>query len=234
MPSPDVVFVTYQEPNAEEHFARLLAFAPRAKRVRDVEGMYNAYQQAARIAETPFFFLVDGDSWILDGFAFSAPIDASRAEVWMWLAKNAVNGLQHLNGSVKLVSREAMLSMNPAALDYSASIRGRRRVIEEVASETRFNASPFLAWRAGFRECAKLAGGLVNHPSVPRLLQVWQTVGKYKPNGTWCMLGAKMGAAYGEKWRGTDAMRAINDMAWQRTEFERVQASADHTPSPQK
>ena len=220
--APDVVFVSYEEPNAEENFARLLAFAPHAKRVHHVDGIFNAYSAALALVVTPYFFLVDGDSWILDGFAFTAPIDPSRAEIWMWLAKKAVNGLEHLNGSVKLVSHKAILSMNPAALDYSASMRGPRSVIGEVASENRFNASPFLAWRAGFRECAKLASGLVDHPSVPRLLQVWRTVGKYKPNGTWCMLGAEMGASYGEKWRGTDAMKAINDMAWQRTEFERV------------
>jgi len=222
----DVVFLSYQEPNAEENFARLRFFAPHAKRVRDIEGIYNAYQEAARIAETPSFFLVDGDNWIVDGFDFLLPRNVKSADIYFWRARNAVNGLELMNGSVKLLSRNVVATMEKDAVDFSAAMKGTRVVINRVASETRFNATPFLAWRCGFRECAKFLGGLVDNPNVPNIVRVWQTVGEKAPNGRWCMLGARMGAAFGEKSRGTDALKAINDMAWLEQEFERVRANA--------
>jgi hypothetical protein len=228
---PDVVFLSYEEPNADANFARLLEFAPRAKRVHHVEGIFNAYQAALALAATPYFFIVDGDSWILDGFEFAAPANVSGAAIWMWLSRNAVNGLEHLNGAVKLLSREAISSMRPGALDFSVSMRGRRLEVRRVASETRFNTSPFLAWRSGFRECAKLASGFVNHPTVPHLIRTWQTVGANKPNGNWCMLGSRMGADFGTRFAGTDRLRSINDMGWMKAVFERVQSRVASTGS---
>src|SRR5579864_4552845 len=100
----DVVFLSYEEPDADANFARLLEFAPHAKRVHHIEGIFNAYQAMLALATTPYFFIVDGDSWILDGFDFAAPANVSDAAIWMWLSRNAVNGLEHLNGAVKLLS----------------------------------------------------------------------------------------------------------------------------------
>ena len=81
---PDVVFISFEEPNADENFARLLTFAPHAKRVHHVEGEYNAYMAALRIASTPYFFTVDGDSWILDGFRFVRPQIPTRMKNYIW------------------------------------------------------------------------------------------------------------------------------------------------------
>jgi hypothetical protein len=201
--------------------------APQAKRVHHVEGIGNAYRAALDLTSTPHFFLVDGDNWIIDGFHFIPPVEIARAEVWMWRTRNAVNGLEMVNGSVKLVSRAAVFSVDRAALDFSRSMAGRQRVIDVVASETRFNSSPFLAWRAGFRECAKLANGLIDSPHVPELMKVWQTVGTHMPNGRWCMLGARMGAEFGRQFAGTERLNVINDIRRLEKVFELVRESPD-------
>lgn len=44
------------------------------------------------------------------------------------------------------------------------------------------------------------------------------------PNGSWCMLGARMGTQFGRRWARTPRLRAINDMGLLKTIFEKVQA----------
>lgn len=219
---PDVIFLSYEEPNAEENYARLLSFAPHAKRVHHVKGIYHAWAAAAGLAETPRFFIVDGDSWILDGFKFEIPEELRATDVRMWRSLNAVNGLRLMNGCVKLVNRGAVLSMDKDALDFVVSMKGQVGVSDQVASETRFNVSPFLAWRCGFRECAKYEAQMVKHPDIPRIIEIWQSVGAEKPFGKWCMLGARMGGKFGRRHRGTEAMRQIHDMDRMKQAFEKV------------
>jgi hypothetical protein len=220
--APDVVFISYEEPNAEENFARLLQFAPHAKRVHHIEGVYNAWTTAAKLAETSHFFLVEADNWILDGFEFRAPEDPLTGDIYMWRARNAVNDLALLNGCMKFLSRDSVLSMQPGAVDFFLSMKGQHRLIEKVATETRFNTSPFLAWRCGFRECAKFINGMVDNPNIPNIVKIWHTVGADRLNGQWCMLGARMGTEFGRKHKGRSEMRAINDMNWLKARFAEV------------
>lgn len=222
---PDVIFVSFDEPNAEAHFERLKNFEPSAKRVHGVRGIYAAYQAVAEAATTSHFYMVDADSWILDDFAFAISERAALADIKMWCARNAVNGLRWFNGGLKLMSRRAVLSMNPAAIDFFSSMEGERVLSEKIATETRFNATPFLAWRAGFRECAKLTGKVVRFRDAGEHLNIWQTQGADKLNGIWCMLGARMGANYGLRNTDRDSLLKINDMGWLNAVFEEARKS---------
>jgi hypothetical protein len=216
----DVLFVSYDEPNADANYERLLLFAPRAKRVHGIEGMANAYIRAAQLSDTPHFFFVDADNWILDGFDFELP-EAVLNDVCLWKARNAVNGIQWFNGAIKLLSKQSALSNNPKAVDFFLSLSGTRKIVNHVASETRFNSSPFQSWRSGFRECAKLAGGLIRHPQVDELIRIWTTLGSEAPNGPWCILGARQGAEFGKKNFRTPLLGRINDMDWLSSEFSK-------------
>src|SRR4051794_26982122 len=106
----DVIFVSYDEPNADQNFARLLQFAPNAKRVHGVKGVVNALHQAARISASEYFFVVDGDNWVLDQFRFEAP-EPDLSGKYLWLARNAVNGIIWGNGGIKLISRASILAI---------------------------------------------------------------------------------------------------------------------------
>eukprot|EP01037_Dinobryon_pediforme_P020827 gene20827-21537_t len=222
---PDVVFVSYEEPNADEHYQRLLSFVPEAKRVHKVAGVINAWSEAAKLASTSHFYLVEADNWILDGFTFDWPETPPTADIYIWQARNAVNGLVWFNGGLKLMSRASVFSMDRQAVDFFNSMTGKRKIMPGAITETRFNASPFLAWRCGFREGTKLAAGLVNHPGLPEVLQTWQTVGADTPFGRWAILGARMGAKFGSENAGTDALRIVNDMTWLKAQFSRIEAA---------
>lgn len=227
--SPDVVFVSYDEPNADSHFERLLTLAPYAKRVHGVRGIGAAYRAAAALSETPYVFIVDADNWVLDDFPFRFPDGESRADVYLWAARNAVNRISWFNGGVKLINVRAFDSLRMSSVDFFSALNGRKSISNDVASETRFNGSRFHAWRCGFRECAKLAGGVVRHPAAPELLEIWTTTGAENLNGRWCILGAAQGKAFGEKHYGLRKLRQINDQEWLKAEF--AKCSADEAAS---
>ena len=53
----DVVQISYNEEQADENFEILQMFAPDAKRIIGVKGIFNAHQAAAEIAETNHFYV---------------------------------------------------------------------------------------------------------------------------------------------------------------------------------
>ena len=224
MPLSDVIFVSYDEPHADENFARLRAFAPRAVRLHGVSGIYNAYQAAADLSTTPFFFMVDADAWILDGSGLG-PAERGDGDIYSWFSVNAVNGLRGRTGSLKLMRREVVRTMDSAAVDFFSSMRGVRKVVRVVASENRFNASPYLTWRGAYRECAKLSSGLVRNPN-GEALHTWLTVGADKPFGLWSLIGARMGARLGAD-EGLDAVAKINSHAFLAQTFEGLDKSLE-------
>ena len=220
----DVIFVSYDEPNRDENFARLQAFAPDAKRVHGVKGIVNALHQAAQLAESDYFFAVDGDNWILDGFRFDKP-EVDLSAKYLWLARNAVNGVVWGNGGVKLLNKTDMLACKDESLDFFVEMNGEPRIVKIVASETRFNSTPFLSWRCGFKECAKLAGGMFPGVNLDAMLDRWQNVGADKPNGDWCMLGSRLGASFGKANQRSSSLELINDPDWIRNEFLKCRES---------
>jgi hypothetical protein len=214
----DVVFLSYDEPTANANFARLCEFAPQAKRVHGINGLGNAHRKAAEISETDYLFVVDADNWILNGFTFDPP-EPELSGKYLWCSRNAVNGAVWRNGAIKLIRREDVLALTSFDVDFFLSIPGELKPINMVVSETRFNSSPFLAWRGGFRECAKLAAGSVRSTRVQEILNIWQTVGADKPYGDWCIRGSRLGAAFGKANAGTAALNLINDIGWLKKEF---------------
>ena len=103
----DVIFIQYDEPNADDNWNRLKELCPRASKVIGVTGIYNAHKTAAFIAKTDMFYVVDSDSYVLDfDFKFTPNI-FDRNYVHIFKARNPVNGLEYGNGAVKILPRNA-------------------------------------------------------------------------------------------------------------------------------
>ena len=64
----DIIFLSYDEPNAEKNYADLLTKVPWAKRVHGVEGSDAAHKACAKLSETDRFITVDGDNTIRQDF----------------------------------------------------------------------------------------------------------------------------------------------------------------------
>src|SRR5262249_43316438 len=142
-------------------------------------------------------------------------------EVATWRAKNPVNGLVYGNGGIKLFPAKAFCGVNKLTLDMSTKLAPRYRKIPVLASEHRFNTTPFLSWRAAFRECVKLASCLFDAASpTPRRLATWCSIANAESNSTWCLRGACDGRDYGAKNAANpEKLKLINNYKWVESRF---------------
>jgi hypothetical protein len=209
----DIIFLSYDEPNAEKNYADLVKKVPWAKRVHGVKGSDAAHKACAAKSDTEYFVTVDADN-IVDPKFFSVQIDLEKLElddsyVFSWAGKVHVNGLMYGNGGLKMWTRKFVNEMKTHENSDPNDTRGlvefcfdnKYFQFNENYSESYTNASPFQAWRAGFREGVKMSlneGAKATDikkiwwQNYDRLL-VWQTVGEDVENGMWSMLGAREG-----------------------------------------
>jgi hypothetical protein len=207
----DIIFLSYDEPNADVHYADLLTKAPWAKRVHGVKGSDAAHKAAANLSDTEWFITVDADNVVHTEF-FDLDLDMSdpKIQVYGWCGRNSVNGLRYGNGGLKIWKKEFVLNMRTH--EASDSDRGQvdfcweegYRNFPRVYSDSIITGSPFQAWRAGFREGVKMT--LLDGVRVPPMeikeriwwhnihrLRMWSTVGAHEENGLYAILGARMG-----------------------------------------
>lgn len=225
------VFVSYDEPKADERFERVQIFLPKIGHVHGIDGILNAYQAAAAMAEgEDYVITIDGDTDVMPEL-FHLPaqrIEELERPVWSWPARNSVNGLVYGNGGVKLWHIPSLQSLTSIkATTVTDSIGGAASATAAYAN-THCHDSPAHAFRAGYREGARLAGKINQDPGgmTRYRLTVWCSVGADMPNGEYCMLGARLGALDYTKHRLPE--RGFNDLRHINTVFERIERdSAD-------
>lgn len=210
----DIIFLSYDEPNAEKNYADLCNKVPWAKRVHGVKGSDAAHKACAALSETEYFVTVDADN-IVDPEFFNVEVDIEKLNltpdhVFSWCGKVHVNGLMYGNGGLKMWTRKFVNNMRTHENSDPTDVRGlvefcfdnKYYQFDESYSESFTNASPFQAWRAGFREGVKMS--LDQGAKVPKIqdtwwqnyqrLLIWCNVGADVPNGQWSMYGALEGA----------------------------------------
>ena len=211
----DIIYLSYDEPNAEENYADLLTKVPWAKRVHGVEGSDAAHKACAELSTTDRFITIDGDNRINDQFLnqvinFKPGVDLTR-HVISWTGDNAINGLRYGNGGIKCWHKDTVLRMRThenadpnnakAQVDFCWDLEYIQ--INDCMSTVYNNATPQQAWRAGFREGVKMALIEGVKPTAKELigshwknlerLYVWCTVGADVENGLWAIYGAREG-----------------------------------------
>ena len=220
----DIVFISYNEPNADENYSKLLTRFPRAKRVHGVKGIHNAHIEAAKLADTHMFWVVDGDATLLDEFKFDHQVSRyERDTVHVWRSKNPINDLEYGYGGVKLLPRHETLTMDTSTPDMTTSISKNFKAMPDVSNITGFNTDPFNTWKSAFRECVKLSSKTINRTNEEETegrLTTWCEVGVDKPFGEYAIRGAKSGRAYGTLYKDNKEMLSkINDFEWLEQEF---------------
>jgi hypothetical protein len=238
----DIFMIAYGEPNREENWAHLLAIVPKdrpaPRRVENIPGLFASHAACARASTTPWFFVVDADNWIRDGFDFAVPFAPAADEIAVWGATNPFNDLYYGHGGIKLLPVSVFEAADAEAhsrdsLDFTVTI-ARNRFIDRKASEHRFNTSAYGTWGAVFRECAKLAsrGSLKARAITNHRLKSWLNVNPEARFAEWCRRGAEDGILYGRTFsRDPAALNRINDFAWMRTAF-RARYEAESTCPP--
>jgi hypothetical protein len=212
----DVVFMSYNEPNADDNWKRLLEFAPNAKRVHGVKGILNAHKAAAKLASTDMFYVVDGDAWLADDWTFDfQPSLYDRDCVYVWNSQNPINGLRYGYGGVKLFPTALLKRTTKWGTDLTTSVGKKLKVIDQVSNITKFNASAFDTWRSAFRECAKLA--TKNDADSQRRLAQWLTTVSDADYAEYAIAGAKQGKEYAET---NLSISLVNDYDWLSEQFK--------------
>ena len=209
----DIIFLSYDEPNAEKNYADLCQKIPWAKRVHGVKGSDAAHKACADLSETEHFVTVDGDNIVNPEF-LNVEIDldslgVTKNHVFSWCGKVHVNGLMYGNGGLKLWNKKFVQNMRTHEASDGSD---ERSLVEFCFDELYFqfnenystsytNGSPFQAWRAGFREGVKMSlnqGAKVEDiksvwwQNLERLL-IWCSVGADVENGLWSIYGAREG-----------------------------------------
>lgn len=215
----DIVFISYQELNAEENWQKLKSRFPMAMRVHGVKGIHQAHITAAKQCFTKMFWVVDGDAEILDSFDFSYEVSKNQlSTVHVWRSRNPINDLEYGNGGVKLLPRQLTIDMDTTRTDMTTSISNHFKAVQEVSNITSFNTDPFNTWRSAYRECAKLAGKVIDrqkNDETEHRLNVWCTVGADRPYGKYALDGATSGKLFGWQWGQVPSqMKQINDFEY--------------------
>jgi len=211
----DIIYLSYDEPNAEKNYADLCKKVPWAKRVHGVKGSDAAHKACAELSETDRFITVDGDNCIREDFLnqeidFEEHTDLQNTVI-SWCGRNEINGLMYGNGGLKCWPRDYVLNMrthenaDPNNIHAQVDFCWDAKYIQmnSCYSDTYNNETAAQAWRAGFREGVKLAtdrGERIskeelknNHWRCLHWLYIWCMVGTDVKNGEWAILGARAG-----------------------------------------
>lgn len=207
----DCVYLSYDEPNKEENWVQVKNMVPWANRVDGIKGSDAAHKAAADAAVTDRFILIDGDNIPDDNF-FDLTLsidDASEDCVFRWKARNTINGLMYGNGGISCWTKDFIYNMKThentdgsPENDVEFCFYPNYIPMWDCYSTTYPNATPFQAWRAGFREGVKMCLDRGRKPTLEDFkinnrnlnnLTIWHNVGRDVENGIYAILGARMG-----------------------------------------
>jgi hypothetical protein len=234
-PKPyDVVFISYNESNADANYEKLKLKRPDAKRVHGVKGIHHAHIAAAKLVGTEMFWVVDADADLVDDFNFDIEYfpyyDAGnrleqQSTVYVWFSQNPINDLVYGYGGVKLLPTKLTLEMNIESVDMTTSISEKFKVVDQISNISVFNVDEFSTWKSAFRECTKLASKIIGdqyNAETEDRLQIWITTGEEKQYGNFAIDGAKAGKEFGiQWWWNKEMLLKINDFDWLKMEFEK-------------
>ena len=213
----DIVFISYDEPQAQENWQLLSNKFPRAHHVAGVSGMEKALIAAARVSTTPWYFAVFAKTELADTFNFSfVPNYMQQPKHYIFDCKNMVNGLTYGHMGVVLYNvRYILLDKQYEDLDLDYTLSFPHEVVPELSCLGKFDSTAYHTWRTAFRECAKLCLYESREPSVETQyrLQIWQSKAQ-GPHAEWCLKGAKDGVEFFNETQG-DLSLLKQSFRWQ-------------------
>lgn len=220
-PKPfDIVFISYDETNAETHYKALQQRFPHAKRVHGVKGIHQAHIAAAKLCDTNMFWVVDADAVVLDDFEFDYQVPRWEQDVvHVWRSRNPITGMEYGYGGVKLLPTELTLNMVISTTDMTTTISSKFKAVDKVSNITAFNTTAFNTWKSAFRESVKLT--LNNDKESQERLQAWL----HPVPDAYFRHDAKQGAEQGQAYaldnsENLEALAKINDFDWLKEHYE--------------
>ena len=221
----DIIFMSYEEPNAQEHWEAVKQKYPWARRVHGVKGLVNAHVECAKLCRTDMYYHIEADNELTEEFDPSfKPSKYDRDTVHVWRAKNSVNDLVYGYSGIKLFPKKNVLALDPTkVVDFTTSVSDKFKAVQIVGSTVHYDTDPYNTWKASFRECAKLSARIIDRQKdaeTDERLNTWCSVGK-GAYGDYSIAGALDGTQYG-KFANQDDMVKVNDWDWLKDRYEQA------------
>ena len=195
----DVIFISYDEPDADQNWKILKDKCSRAQRVHGVAGMELALEAAADVSTTPWYYAVFAKTRLHDGFDFSfAPDYMQQPKNYIFNCHNRVNGLEYGHMGIVMYNCQGIKILNQQSnfgLDYTLSFPNESIPILSCYGD--FDQTPYHTWRTAFRECTKLSYFESETVSVDGAYRLRTWLEKAQgPYAEWCLRGAADGVEF--------------------------------------
>jgi len=195
------------------------------KRVTNVKGRVAAYQAAAKVSSTPWFFAVFAKLKTDESFDWSWQPDClQQPKHYIFHARNPINGLEYGHMAMIAYNRKLVLSNQAPGLDFT--LDQLHEVVPILSGVANYADDEFMAWRSAFREVIKLKHSLEQQPDVETeyRLRSWLTKGE-GVKGKYSIQGAVDAVEYYEEVAGNfDKLKLSYDWAWLNERFDLLHA----------
>jgi hypothetical protein len=212
------VFIDNGERDADSNFTHLNSVTynleNRLHRSSGVTGRVAAYQAAADMSKTPWFFAVFAKLQVNQHFDWSwQPDRMQAAKHYIFHAGNPVNGLVYGHQAMIAYNRRLVLENTGHGLDFT--LDQAHEVVPILSGTAMYAETPWMTWRTAFREALKLRASLPDVENEYRL-KVWLTEDSGTiANGHWSYKGAQDAVDYYEEVSGDfEALKKSYEWSW--------------------
>ncbi len=197
----DIVFISNGEPYAEFNYEHL-KWAVQMEGLdcnhihhsKGVNGRVAAYQAAARLSTTPWFFAVFAKLEVDHRFDWTwQPDRMQQPKHYIFHAHNPVNGLVYGHQAMIAYNRQMVLTNTGQGLDFTMD--QPHEVVPIISGTANYTESPWMAWRTAFREVLKLKHSMPDVENEYRLNMWLSDAGEVK-NAEWSRFGAEDAVEY--------------------------------------
>ena len=221
----DIIFLSNGEKGSEENYEHLLSLVKGLPNniigLKDIKGRVTSQHEAANIASTPWYFLINGKCKVNPDFDFSwQPDRMCTARHYIFRATNPVNGLEY--GHMAVVANNKRLTLNTTGKGLDFTLDSPHAIVNVNSGIGIFNTSEWDTWRTAFREVIKLKHNVetINDKASKERLETWLTVanGDY---AEWSIKGATDAVDYYTSVDGEfEKLKLSYDWEWLRTKFD--------------
>lgn len=192
----DIIYISNGEPDADKYWEKLKQLVPNPKRSDGVTGRTAAYQAAANMSTTHWFYAVFAKLDVNPTFDWSWRPDLfQEPKHYIFNSLNPLNGLEYGHQGMIAYNKKLVLENNNPGLDFTLS--QAHESVPMLSGVARFNQDPWMTWRTAFREVIKLQQFESVQPTIEGAsrLHTWCTVadGDY---AEWCLRGAHDAVEY--------------------------------------
>jgi hypothetical protein len=215
-----IVLLSYHEERAQTAFDALSQRSDNVLWVKDIKGIFEAHQEAAKLCQnSTMFWVVDADAELAEDFDFSYIPDVYDQEtVHVWASLNPVTGSKYGYGGVKLFNTQQVSEATSWGLDFTTGLSKRFKFMPEVSCTTRFNTTAYDTWRSAFREVVKLT--ISTDPDAKYRISEWLNPLPDSDFGSEGKRGAEQAQTFAKQnINNISELDKINDYDWLQKKF---------------